>query len=276
MLKASAPGKIILSGEHAVVYGFPGIAVPYPLRTTVTWEPDSKGHVLHIQCEGCTDASDAYIRKIIDACEEFTSPIAGTLHIENDIPIGRGMGSSTALVVAICRCVFHDDAQDQALEVENQVNPGHSGIDFTTIWSEKPVLFRKGQTPKGIELPADILQNAMLIDTGKPNETTAELVAWVHTRSEDPEIKEALATIGTCTDRLQSGEDLSAILPDHHRAQVALGVVTPAAQALIAEIEQAGGAGKVLGAGAQAGGGGMVLALHRDKNVIQTIAAKFA
>ena len=93
---------------------------------------------------------------------------------------------------------------------------------------------------------------------GVPKETTAELVAWVKTR--EGEISDALKTIVGCTDRLQAGEDLPAILRDHHRAQVTIGVVPQEVQDFIAQIESDGGSAKVLGAGGRMGGGGMVLA----------------
>ncbi|NLG07305.1 hypothetical protein GX553_02525, partial [Candidatus Peribacteria bacterium] len=43
---ASAPGKIILSGEYAVVFGYPGIAVPAPIGMRVAFEPSQQGKML--------------------------------------------------------------------------------------------------------------------------------------------------------------------------------------------------------------------------------------
>ena len=43
VVKSTAPGKIILTGEYAVVFGYPGIAVPSPLSMTVTLEEDDSG-----------------------------------------------------------------------------------------------------------------------------------------------------------------------------------------------------------------------------------------
>ncbi|MFH0769931.1 MAG: hypothetical protein V1926_00985 [Candidatus Peregrinibacteria bacterium] len=39
---AIAPGKIILSGEYAVVFGYPGIALPAPLTLQATFDKSSK------------------------------------------------------------------------------------------------------------------------------------------------------------------------------------------------------------------------------------------
>lgn len=256
----SAQGKIILTGEHAVVYGYPGIAVPVELFTTVTLTDDSP--TLNIIFSGVKPGVNGewYVRTIVKLCEKtLDAPVTGTVTIQNTVPLGKGMGSSTALVIAVCRCLLGEDCEVRAREIEDAVNPGNSGLDFAVIWHNRPVLFRKGQPTEFVSLPADILNNATLIDTGMPKETTPEMVAWVRERKET--LQEPLRTIGHCTKRLLGGESLLTILPDHHRAQVALGVVTPEAQALIAEIEKAGGTAKVLGAGARTGGCGMVLKL---------------
>jgi mevalonate kinase len=170
------------------------------------------------------------------------------------------MGSSTAVVIAICRCLLGDDRRDDALAIEDIVNPGHSGLDFSVIWMNTPVSFKKGTTPQPVTLDLAFLKRSSLIDTGKPHETTAELVAWM--RSRETEVKPHLEMIGRCTERLLAGEDPMGVIRDHHRAQVGLGVVTPEAQRIIADMEKSGGAAKVLGAGARTGGGGMILALN--------------
>ncbi|MFH0769932.1 MAG: hypothetical protein V1926_00990 [Candidatus Peregrinibacteria bacterium] len=203
-------------------------------------------------------------------------PFHGTLTIKNHIPLKKGMGSSTALVVAITRCLLGQGKRAEALAIENQVNPGGSGIDFEVIWTEKPILFRKDTEPKPIALPADLLKNALLIDTGEPNETTPELVAWVKGRAEDPRVKQALMMIGKCAERLQKGEDIRTVLRDHHRAQIALGVVPKPVQMLIKEIERLGGAAKVLGAGGKSGGGGIIWAIHKNPILILPFIRKHA
>jgi mevalonate kinase len=110
-----------------------------------------------------------------------------------------------------------------------------------------------------IDLPKDILSGAVLVDSGRPNETTKELVAWMKMRG--AEIESAINVIGDCTERLLKGEDLRTIMRDHHRAQIALGVVPESAVRIIEDVESKGGTAKVVGAGARTGGGGMVLCL---------------
>jgi len=261
---ASAPGKIILSGEYAVVFGYPGIAVPAPIGMRVAFEPSQQGKML-LDWKDAPQKWLEYLGAIAERCGELGAQ-KGKLSVVNQLPLRKGMGSSTTLVIAVTRALLGQDCRAQALAVEDAVNPGNSGLDFAVIWEGKPVLFRKNTEPQPMNLPANLLENAMLIDTGTPNEATPELIAWV--RDREQELLPHLETIGECTERLATGENLQNVLHKHHRAQVALGVVPEAVQELIAEIERAGGAGKVLGAGARTGGGGIVLALGNKEELI--------
>jgi mevalonate kinase len=268
---ASAPGKIILSGEYAVVFGYPGIAIPLAMMTTATWE-DTGDAPMKIQLRGQL-GNESYARKIVDACAKKGGPMKGTLTIKNDVPVGKGLGSSTSLVVAIGKCLLGDKRAD-VLAVEDVINPGHSGLDFAVIWGQKPVMFKKGSTPEPIDLNLDFLKTAILIDTGMPLEGTPELVAWVKERKN--ELDGALSSIGNCTERLKAGESPMTVFPDHHKAQVALGVVPTRVQDIIRETERNDGAAKVVGAGGKNGGAGMVLALHTHTPITKKMAEKFA
>ena len=302
--KSTAPGKMILSGEYAVIFGYPGIAIPASCGVEVMWENTDETPMKIVLSAGTSaeipprldsgqapsplTGDESYARKIVDQCIQASvgpepdkgrpakrGPSTGTLTIRNQIPVGRGMGSSTALVIAICKCLLRNECKEQALAIENIVNPGNSGLDFAVIWANHPVTFRKGTAPEPVSLNLDFLKHCTLIDTGKPNETTAELVAWMTLRGvypessrraqDDTDVIAALKTIGHCTERLLAGENIMTVMHDHHRAQMALGVVTPEAQTIIADIEKKGGAAKVLGAGARSGGGGMVLALDKQQ-----------
>ncbi len=262
---ATACGKIILSGEYAVVFGHRGIAFPSPDHTlTVSfeetpWESSLQMHSVTIDTSHLE--WESYIGRIVSMCEAKSGEkFVGKLTISGNLPVGKGMGSSTALVIATCKCLLGPDV-DQAFckTVEDTVNPGNSGLDFSVIWNAKPVVFKKEEDPQPCPLPVTLLIGTALIDTGVPNETTPELVQWVRERRADPDVSHALESIGQCTERILAGEDIKTVIRDHHQAQVALGVVPESVQALIKGIEEKGGAAKVLGAGARTGGGGMVL-----------------
>lgn len=258
---AYVTGKIIVSGEYAMLFDKPGIAFPSHHWLGVTWKRDRKRglNIVWPQMPE-KDMWMTYLREIIKRCEAASSKIAGTLSIENHIPLGKGMGSSTALVIAVCKTLLGDECREQALAIENELNPGNSGMDFAVIWERQPVYFKRGSLPVPIGMPGEVLDKAILVDTGTPNETTPELVAWI--KSRERECAEAIEIIGKCTERLAGGEKLENVIKDHHRAQVVLGVVPPHVADFIAAIEKIGGAAKVIGAGGRTGGGGMVLVLH--------------
>lgn len=257
---SSAPGKIILSGEYAVVFGFPGIAVPAPVGVTAKYTEDLGRPDLQILWEDAHPKWLEYIEKIIQQCSEENEQLFGKLTIETDVPLGKGMGSSTAVIIAVCQALLGDNCENIARSIEDALNPGHSGIDFATIWHNSPIEFRKGEEPKMIRLEEELLKNTELIDTGTPNEQTPDLVAWIQERGQ--EVEPALQAIGRCSERIIAGEDIKAVIKDHHQAQIELGVVPKAVQKLITKIEQDGGAAKVIGAGGRTGGGGMVLAFR--------------
>ncbi len=254
----NARGKIILTGEYAVLFGHPGIAVPSGPGIGVTLADDRYDEDFKLSWDADWRWCE-YAEKIVKLCEAHTGKdITGNMTVKCSLPLGKGMGSSTALLIAICRCILGEDYKDFALSCEDTMNPGHSGLDFTVIWHEKPVYFRKGQEPEFISLDESFLQNVEFMDTGTPDQQTPEMVTWV--KSREAELQEPLRKIAECTERLKEGkEPLSVIIRDHHRAQVALGVVPPDVQKKIAELEAQGKAAKVIGAGGRTGGGGMVL-----------------
>lgn len=264
---AFAPGKIILSGEYAMVFGYPGIAVPAAIGVTATFEEHSDAN--GIETEWNEVANDPlwekYLQMIVRLCDAKQN---GRLVIQNDLPLGKGMGSSTALVIAVCKCLLGEDCKDKALAVEDKVNPGHSGMDFSVIWENTPITFTKETGAKPVALPNIDLSDAVLIDTGTPDQQTPELVAWV--REREAELREPLEQIRSCSKQLQQTGLTPEIIKQHHRAQVALGIVPVEVQELIQTIEEAGGCAKVIGAGAKSGGAGMVLALNVSVGDIPT------
>src|SRR3989344_9636793 len=167
---AFAPGKIILSGEYAVIYGFSGAAIPSTHGIEVLFEKDPTYEHVEVRWkkEDSEKAWQNYAEKVVTLCQK-QQPLHGTLVVNTDLPLGKGMGSSTALLIAITRALLGQNAHETALSIEDILNPGHSGFDFATIWEGVPVLYRKGDVPKPMEISSEHLRKATLVDTGIPS-----------------------------------------------------------------------------------------------------------
>lgn len=172
--------KIILMGEHSVVYGEPAIALPLPsVATTVTIHKNNgsqkeiasryfSGHLMNMPEEmaGVLEL----LRQLI---QHFNGENDGwKMTIKSDIPAERGMGSSAATAVAIIRAFF--DFYDTSLErpellrwadIEEKItHRSPSGLDAATVSSDKPLWFIKGH--KGEKININLSATMVVADTG--------------------------------------------------------------------------------------------------------------
>lgn len=101
MVSCSAPGKIYLFGEHAVVYGETAIACAVELRTRVQVELNDSIIIQSQIGRTCLDfEKHPYVSAVIEKMREF-APIKGIfLNVDSDIPVGSGLGSSAAVTIA--------------------------------------------------------------------------------------------------------------------------------------------------------------------------------
>jgi mevalonate kinase len=270
---AHACGKIILSGNISNSFGKRALAVPVDMHITAIWDKSENNQEgLRIVWAGRKEDGVwlTTARKIIKLIEVRVGRLSGKLTIRNTIPLGKGVGSSTAIVVALTRCFLGRNCKDDALAIEDIINKAHSGIDFAAIWEERPILIKSGKY-EFTDLPKQ-LQHGFLVDTGRPVVPTSIILQRLKERSpSEKRLRDSLETIGNCTERLLSGEDPLTVFPDHHRGQVGLGVVPPRVRKLIEMIEQSGGAAKAARSGGDTGGVGMVFAVHPKVNVLKKI-----
>lgn len=158
-VSAAACGKIILLGEHAVVYGRPAIAVPVTqVQATATIEPSAHGLLVRAaDLDRAIDPANPIdpLSSIVNLTLEHLNapPPAVTITVHSTIPIASGLGSGAAVSAAIVRALAQwfgarlADAEVNALvyEVEKLYHGTPSGIDNTVIVYQQPVYFRRGQ-----------------------------------------------------------------------------------------------------------------------------------
>ncbi len=164
MTKASAPGKVILLGEHAAVYGRPALAAPVQaVRAHAEVLPLDEDRVKVEAHEVGVDTRldempDTHpLGKAIRLSLKETQASGGfQVSVTSDIPPASGLGSSAAVSVAIIRAVCEhfehevgaDRVAQMAFEVEKLHHGDPSGIDNTVVAFEIPVLFVKGEEPR--------------------------------------------------------------------------------------------------------------------------------
>lgn len=143
--------KAIFFGEHAVVYGKKGISIPL-LEMSVTAKLNKKNEI---------QKRDEIINYIANECgiDNKTEII-----IESKIPVGRGLGSSAALSVAIAVANKNKEIKKIADKCEKFIHGNPSGIDVNQVMSKTPLLFSKkdGAIPLDFNLDSFLL----IIDTG--------------------------------------------------------------------------------------------------------------
>ncbi len=273
--KARASGKVILFGEHAVVYGTNAIAAGIDRGAVASVERKPHGpSALRIGTRTVTadrDAKDdlaAAFAALLD-----TKPALPAMHVEarSDLPPGGGLGSSAALAVAIARAAealegeSANDASvlERAAAWERVFHGNPSGIDATA--AAKGGIFRyaraDGATP--IEPGADFL--FCVGSTGQPSSTrtTVELIA--SRRERDPALVErsiaAIASIvGNAILAIEAGDHRAVgdLMNMNQHVLSGLFVSTSELEDLCAIARGAGALGAKLTGG---GGGGCVIAL---------------
>jgi mevalonate kinase len=191
----SVPGKTILFGEHAVVYGFPAIAIPLDsvsLNMKVSARPINSDVVIINRIRGenlfLKDLSPEHTYKtaleVIQSSLSIDRLPALQLEISSSIPIASGLGSSAAFAVCLTRTIsgflgfklINEQINDIAFKIETYQHGTPSGIDNTVIAYNKPVYFKKAFPPSflRIKLPLTLV----IADTGIRS-TTKETVTEV-------------------------------------------------------------------------------------------------
>ena len=290
---ASAPGKAILFGEHAVVYGQPAIAVPVTqVQATVTIEPAPPGSGLTVV------APDLGTRCSLSAAPE-NEPLAAAarltlVHLSNrepdaaltvtsTIPIASGLGSgtavSTALVRALASFLGHrlDPAQVSALvfEVEKIHHGTPSGIDNTVVAYAQPVYFERGCPVERLSVHTPF--TLLIGDTGVRSPTKEAVERVQRGRQRNPARCDALfdqigEVVIEARRAIESGrvDRLGPLMDDNHELLIGLGVSSRKLDDLVEAARFAGALGAKLSG---AGRGGNMIALVEDDLVDQVAEA---
>ena len=188
--KVSAPGKIILFGEHFVVHGTRAVVGAINKRVTVTSEKNDTAAISISSSLGkatipITEEIDSvekkfrpffFIAKEVISDHNFQNGI--TIDIQSDIPIGAGLGSSSACCVAAAASVSNlfskvDASQilDLAIDAERTIFPRTSGADCTVSTLGGIIEYQKESDPKAIKTEHDF--DFIVVNSQKMHNTDA-------------------------------------------------------------------------------------------------------
>ena len=279
MISYSAPGKIILSGEHSVVYTKPAFVTAIDLALTFSIRKKRATDVISKTKE--VTYSENIVKKYLQKNNVSFIDHEYFYQIDSHIPEGRGMGSSAAFCVASVASFLHYYTGKQyekqvinslAYQCEKYFHGMPSGVDVSAscfgglIFYRKEFEFLKTISSLNFKIPKKFQDRLILINTGRPVETTADMVKHVGNlyNKHPKEIERTLAGIERVTKRMVISivkEDLKMFtdaIEENQKLLVKLGIVSKETQQLLTKLKPFG-VGKVTGAGGLKKGSGMVL-----------------
>ncbi|HEY4690103.1 MAG TPA: mevalonate kinase [Anaerolineae bacterium] len=281
MITASAPGKVILFGEHAVVYGRPAIAVPVTqVKATASIEPGRAGRGMTILATDLTRAmhlrdapADDPLASIARlALAHFNAPEPdANVTVHSTIPIASGLGSGAAVSTSIVRALAKflsrpiDEAALSALvyEVEKLHHGTPSGIDNTVVVYARPVYFVRGRPIQtfSVKCPFTIA----IGDTGVRSPTKIAVGdvrrAWEADRARSERLFDRIGSIAErARAAIEAGEvdALGPLMDENHALLREIGVSSDELERLVSAAKEAGAVGAKLVGG---GRGGNMIAL---------------
>ena len=298
MTVSSAPGKVYLFGEHAVVYGEPAVPCAIERRATVTAEPRDDDHVrveasdlsldgFTVEYAGSTDdrpdvdvpaslveAAMGYVDAAVEQARDAAdAPDAGfDITVESSIPLGAGLGSSAAVTVAgidaatraLGTRLSAEEIADRAYRAEAAVQDGQASRADTFCSAVGGAVRVEGDDCRAVDTPN--LPFVVGFDGGAGD--TGELVAGVRAlKSEYGFAEDTVAAIG---DIVRTGEqsldsededalaEIGRLMNFNHGLLEALGVSSRSLDSMVWAAREAGAHGAKL---TGAGGGGCIVAL---------------
>ncbi|MBN1977567.1 MAG: mevalonate kinase [Anaerolineae bacterium] len=283
-VRSSAPGKVILFGEHAVVYGQPAIAVPVTqVKATATVDAAPAG-------SGLTIVASDIGERIVFARAPKKDPLAAaaqatlsylsarepdaTLTIKSTIPISSGLGSgaavSTALTCALAKFLGHPLEPAEVSKLVYKIEKIHhgtpSGIDNTVIAYEKPIYFTRGEPVERLNVGEPF--TLLIADTGKPSPTKKIVDRVRRAREREAAHYDALFDqmgdiAAEARGAIESGdiETLGPLMDENHELLIELGVSSSLLDELVETARLTGALGAKLSG---AGQGGNIIALVED------------
>jgi mevalonate kinase len=285
-VKASASGKIILFGEHAVVYNRPALAVPVTqVQVDVeVLDSDPAGiwidaPIIDLHAELTTLPAGHAIGSVILELFQLLdiSPLpSAKINIKSTIPVAAGLGSGAAVSVALIRALSaylnrpltDEQVNDLVFEIEKLHHGTPSGIDNTVITFAKPVYFVKGRPIETFTVGKPF--TIVIGDTGVPAPTKESVGdvrrLWLEDKNKFETIFDEIGKISqTARQAIESGQPelLGELMNQNHSLLQQLTVSSPELDNLVSAARNSGVLGAKLSGGGR--GGNMIALVQKEK-----------
>jgi len=290
---ASAPGKVILFGEHFVVYGARAVVAAIELRAEAAASAGEGGSVRieapdlgfsgifrpgTFEVERGGEGAVEALRPIFVAVDEVRKALGReeglSVRVSSSIPVAAGLGSSAAVAVSAsaATCALLRGSVDKelvfkaAFEAEKLVHVSPSGVDPAISTHGGLVTYKRGVGIQRLEAGAPL--ELVVGDTGLKRSTGALVSAVRALRDRRPELFEHLLSaaeelVSEAIRALKNG-DIQAVgelMNVNHGLLSAIGVSNLALEKLVHAARGAGALGAKL---TGAGGGGCMIALVEE------------
>lgn len=271
-----AHSKIILIGEHSVVYGYPAIAIP--LKDILV-----KCKIMEAKSKYFYNSEDTLSNAIYTALKYLKKEDAKIKYlIESEIPTKRGMGSSAAVSIAAIRAVFNyfgknlDDRilEKMVQEAETVAHMNPSGLDAKTCLSDKALKFIKNKGFSYIDL--NLGAYLVVADTGVHG-NTREAVENVIEMGD--KAQPMLKNLGELTEKMEiairekSLEKIGEIMNHANLELKKLNLTIEKSDILVEEALKNGALGAKISGG---GLGGCIIALVENEEKARIIGEKLS
>ena len=184
------PAKVLLFGEHTVLRGGRGLAVPYD-RLSLRWERSRPDESLLRFCD--------YLKKQVDKDLLDTNALEDSLledwRLVGDIPTGYGLGSSGA----VCAAIFDRFATDKGKQLSGQAlrqflagmekyfHGSSSGTDPLISYLRRPMLLEFEAPPRPATLPINWEERFFLVDTGRTRKAATLIRKFTEAYDDKPD-----------------------------------------------------------------------------------------